>query len=99
MTITVTLDEVTSTTSSHTATRYPATGVGAGLWSVSWLPGRILTRDEATTAIRIAELADDFDETSLSCLSRWAYELGLDATQAWDIVNSATPATPVGAHR
>lgn len=88
MTLTVTVDAITADATAHTACRYPATGVGTGLWAVSWLPGWILTRDEAATAMRIAvftaSVGDDFTGC-LTQLATWAFELGLDAEQAWNL--------------
>src|SRR5216684_8169550 len=48
--ITITDTSMTSPATPHTAA---ATGQG---WKVSWLPGRMLTRDQATTAMVIANL-------------------------------------------
>ena len=48
--ITITDTSMTSPATPHTAM---ATGRG---WEVSWLPGRMLTRDQATTAMVIANL-------------------------------------------
>ena len=94
MTLTITVDDITSPATTHTAYRYPSTGVGAGLWGVSWLQGRLLTRDEAITAIRIAAFAQGAGEGSLGQLCTWATELGLDAAEAWRLVtqNAAVPA-------
>lgn len=91
MSLTVTLDTITSTVSSHTATRHRSTGVGPGLWSVSWLPSRLLTRDEAVTAMRIAEFTTSADEAFFGELARWAYELDLTAEQAWDLAIAPAP--------
>lgn len=79
--ITITDTSMTSPATPHTAT---ATGQG---WKVSWLPGRILTRDQATTAMVIANLvgcrgvprADDPIWLHLDC---WAAELRLTAPGA-----------------
>ena len=87
--LTVTLDAITSDATPHTARRHPATGVGTGLWAVTWLPARVLTRDQAITAIRIAAFAAGIGEGSLGQLARWAYELDLDAEQAWNLATSA----------
>ena len=48
--ITITDTNMTSPATPHTAT---ATGGG---WKVSWLPGRILDRNQATTAMVIANI-------------------------------------------
>jgi hypothetical protein len=45
---------MSSAATPHTATAWPAPGEPT-LWSVTWLPGRALTRDQAITAMTIAE--------------------------------------------
>lgn len=85
MSLTVTLDAITSDATTHTAHRHPATGVGTGLWAASWLPGHVLTRDQAITAMWIAAFTTGIGEGSLGQLARWAYELDLDAEHAWNL--------------
>jgi hypothetical protein len=79
--ITITEMTMTSPATSHTAT---ATGGG---WQVSWLPGRTLTRDQATTAMVIANLVGSkgvprADDPIWMHLDGWAAELGLAAPTA-----------------
>jgi hypothetical protein len=49
---------ITDTSMSSPATPHTAAATGGG-WTVSWLPGRILTRDQATTAMVIANIVGD----------------------------------------
>jgi hypothetical protein len=71
-----------------------ATMVALGCWEVSWLPGKTMTRSQATTAMVAADLLAQ-QGTSLTHLSRthvlalahWAEELGMIVSQvltAWD---------------
>jgi hypothetical protein len=72
--------------------------VGLGRWEVSFLPGRILTRSQATTAMVAADVMaargtvlDDLDETYRLALAHWAIELDMLLTQlltAWDYANA-----------
>ncbi len=80
MTITITSHAIRGTDTSHTATRY-----GAG-WVVSWLPGRVLTQDEAVTAMKIAAAARTarrHDGLLRTRAHEWAAELGLPGPRAW----------------
>ena len=51
MSIGITNDQMTCNTTGHTAHR------GEAGWQVSWLPGRTLTRNQATTAMVFGEAA------------------------------------------
>lgn len=79
--------EITSNTTSHTVTAHPVPGQPA-TWTVSWLPGHVLTRNEAITAMTIAEAtatpADPWNtpENQRLNLQSWAAELGLTADEA-----------------
>lgn len=73
----------------HTARWSPdAAADGNGAWVVSWLPGRrLLTRDQAITAMTLAEMATTGDPLLSSRLfENWASELGLTARQALDML-------------
>jgi hypothetical protein len=65
--------EMSSDLTRHTARMWPAPAdaCGVSLWSVSWLPGRLLTQNQAVTAMTIAEAvgahADDLADNG----SRW----------------------------
>jgi len=54
MTLTITDRMIRSAYTRHTATAWPVSGEPT-LWTVSWLPGRNLTRDQAQSAMGIAE--------------------------------------------
>ena len=79
--ITITDTHMSSPDTPHTAT------VTGGGWEVSWLPGRTLDRNQAITAMTIADIvgstgvprADDPVWLHLDC---WAAELGLTAPGA-----------------
>lgn len=80
MSTTITDDTMTSTNSPHTARRVD------GGWTVSWLPDRILDRNQALTAMTIAELVATNHVTPGSRywlhLRAWAAELGLTESEA-----------------
>jgi hypothetical protein len=68
------------------ATRHTARRAGDGSWEVSWLPGWALTRDQATTAMMLAERVAAgtglHDDGVWAHLEAWAAELGLSAPDA-----------------
>jgi hypothetical protein len=69
-----------STTSGHTAQR-----LAAGGWVLSWLPGRVLTRNQAVSGLLLADTAGDGLEPGDSrwpSLDSWAQELGLSGPEA-----------------
>jgi hypothetical protein len=75
--------EMTSDITRHTATR---TDDG---WTVTWLPGRTLTRDEAITAMTVAEMVIERAHILADPSSKlwwfvdgWAAELGVTAAFA-----------------
>lgn len=80
----------------HTATAWPVPGEPT-LWSVTWLPGRALTRNQAITAMTIAEMTAEPADTENGTegwqlhLGSWAAELGLSADEAAEMA-SAPPA-------
>jgi hypothetical protein len=53
MSVKITDTEMTSDLTTHTAKLWPFQGAPA--WSVTWLPGRVLTHNQALTAMTIAE--------------------------------------------
>lgn len=81
MPLTITDTEMTSDETTHTAKLWPFEGEPT--WSVTWLPGRILTTGQAVTAMTIAETvachAEHIDEHGdwELFVDGWAAELGL----------------------
>jgi hypothetical protein len=82
MTLTITGTTMTSDQSVHTARRVP----DRNGWEVSWLPGQILDRNTAITAMTLADTAaeDDPDERHQlwPLIQSWAGELGLTTHEA-----------------
>jgi hypothetical protein len=79
--IRITDTHMTSPNTPHTAS---ATGDG---WEVSWLPGRTLDRNQATTAMTIADIVGGrgiglSDDPIWPFLDNWAAELGLSGSDA-----------------
>jgi hypothetical protein len=76
-------DGITSDRTIHTA--LPATDA-RHLWEVSWLPGRRVSRDNAITAMVLADLASpgemDAGHWLWPHVEGWASELGLTAPKA-----------------
>ena len=91
MTITIGDDRMASDVTPHFAEL-----IGEGLWRVSWLPERTLSRNEATTAMTLAEMVArgvrDGDR-HWPFVVGWAQELGLSGTQAAQRVRQAPPAS------
>lgn len=62
-------------------------GVGAD-WTVSYLPGRLLTQSQATTAMILAEYVDvmpagkEFDSGHWARIETWAAELNISGAEA-----------------
>jgi hypothetical protein len=83
MALTINDRDMTSDQTPHGAR--PASG-GAHQWEMSWLPGRRLTRNEAITAMVLAETTSTADTSELDrmrpFIQGWADELGLTADQA-----------------
>lgn len=68
-------------------------------WEATWLPGRALTRNEAITAMTIAEAVAARDLTDpgdpLRChVDGWAAELGLTGQEAISRASAAPRYTP-----
>jgi hypothetical protein len=89
----------------HTAAVLPGVTVEGGptAWGVTWLPGRLLTRNQAVTAMTIAEVVAEHDAPGdplraghrlWAHLESWAAELGIaDPRTAIELVWAA-PAAP-----
>jgi hypothetical protein len=89
---------ITETFMSSPATPHAARAAGEG-WEVSWLPGRTLTRNQATTAMVIANVVGDkgvglADDPIWPHLDGWAGELGLSGADA--VARVSEPPTPDG---
>ena len=84
---------IIDTSMSSAATPHTATAKGEG-WEVSRLPGRTLTRDEATTAMVTANIVGSrgvghSDDRIWPHLDNWAAELGLSGPNA--VVRASEP--------
>ena len=85
----------TAMTSDHTGhTARPAPGHPHG-WEVSWLPGQILDRDSAITAMVLAHTAAQSElhegHRLWPAIQSWAQELGLTGTDAIARVSQPPP--------
>jgi hypothetical protein len=93
MTLTITGTTMTSDHSAHTARQAPGREGG---WEVSWLPGQVLDRNSAVTAMILADTAAATDlhegHRLWPHIQGWAAELGLTGPDA--ITMTAQP--PVG---
>ena len=82
MTLTINDTSMTSDQSAHTARHAP----GRSGWEVSWLPGQILDRNTAITAMTLADTAAEPDlhegHRLWPHIQSWAEELGLTAPDA-----------------
>jgi hypothetical protein len=86
MSIRITDDLMESDETGHRAMRVSAP-CQPQQWRVSWLPGRVLGRNEAVTAMTLAEtLSDGPPATHVGRLlvSAYAVELGLDTAEVLD---------------
>jgi hypothetical protein len=83
MGLTINDTSMTSTHTGHTARQAPGRPDG---WEVSWLPGQILDRNSAITAMVLADTVaqDDLHEGHRLWphIQGWAEELGLTGTDA-----------------
>jgi len=95
MSLTIDDTAMTSDQSAHTARRSPERNG----WEMSWLPGRILDRNRAVTAMTLADAAAEHDLHQRHRLwphiQGWAGELGLSAPEAI----SMTFQSPCGINR
>ena len=82
MTLTIHDTTMTSDQTAHTARHAPSRNG----WEVSWLPGQILDRNTAITAMILADLAGEEDlhegHRLWPHLQAWAEELGLTGPEA-----------------
>lgn len=65
---------------------------GSGYWHVSWLPGDGVSREQAITAMTLAEVVATQDVSTdpwLLLVEGWADELGLTAQRAVGLLTSA----------
>lgn len=95
MTLTINDTTMTSDRSAHTARHSP----DPNGWKVSWLPGRLLGRNTAITAMTLTDIAGPDDLHTRQQLwphiESWAGELGLTATDA--LAQAAQPPGSVSA--
>jgi hypothetical protein len=81
----LTIDDtiMTSDQSAHTARQVPGQRHG---WEVSWLPGRIVDRDTAITAMILADIASTGDirpgHRLWPAVESWSAEVGLTGPDA-----------------
>lgn len=87
--------QISDTTMASNQTRHTATATRAG-WEVTWLPGRALTRNQAVTAMTIAEWVTVHRDALAGGLSpewvhlaAWAGELGLTPERALLLASKA----------
>lgn len=87
---------MTSEITAHWAVQIPGR---PGCWLVSWLPGRVLDRNQAITAMTLAETVTTHptpDEPGRWVYGGWAEELGLPLVQAQTSILAHPPAMPTG---
>jgi hypothetical protein len=95
VTLTITDETMTSDETSHNACRlWTEANPGADEWSVSWLPGRRLTRNETITAMTLAEVVasgiGDHTDKRWPHIDGWAAELGLSGPDAVGKISAIT---------
>ncbi|HUZ53103.1 MAG TPA: hypothetical protein VMU94_11320 [Streptosporangiaceae bacterium] len=90
MTLSITEKTMTSDTTPHSAHRHPELNA----WRVTWLADRELTRNQAMTAMMLAEKAAAQELPSerdfWPHIDGWAAELGLGSSDAIGRIVSAT---------
>ena len=98
MTLTINDTTMTSDQTAHTARQAPGS---QHLWEVSWLPGRVLDRNSAITAMVLADQAGVHDLNERHRLwphiESWAGELGLTGPDA--VARASQPAAETSSHR
>ena len=91
MAMKITDTQMTSDQTRHTAAVVPGAVIEAGptAWGVSWLPGRLLLRNQAITAMTIAEVVathkfqvDGGNDPIWLHIDSWAAELGITGPHA-----------------
>ena len=97
MTLTINDTTMTSDQTAHTARQAPSR---EHHWEVSWLPGRVLDRNSAITAMALADQAGVHDLNERHRLwphiERWAAELGLTGHDAVNRISQ--PGSPGQQH-
>ena len=91
MAIEITDTQMSSSEVPVTATR--SFSADSGTWAVSWLPGRLLTRNQAITAMTLADvLGQDVpaDSRLWPHIGGWAGELGLSTAEALQLLKGGT---------
>jgi hypothetical protein len=90
MTVTINDATMTSDQTAHTARQAPGRQY---LWEVSWLPGKVLDRNSAITAMTLADLVGEGELNERHRLwpfiEGWAAELGLTGSDAVDRVSQS----------
>ena len=83
MALTISDDSISGDHTRHSARRDPG---NPRAWTVSWLPGQLLDRNSAITAVILAEVADantpQAGDRLWPHIEGWAAELGLTAPEA-----------------
>lgn len=77
MTLTITDEALTSD-----ATRHPDPVPGERGWVVSWMPERVLSRNQAITAMTIAEAVAQQGDHAHALIGSLAHELGMTGPEA-----------------
>jgi hypothetical protein len=93
MALTINDTDMTSDQSLHTARQAPGHRYG---WEVSWLPGQVLDRDTAITAMILADIAATGDiypgHRLWPAVESWSAEVGLTGPDA--IARASQPPPP-----
>jgi hypothetical protein len=90
MNLLITQDVIVSQDTGHTAARVE------GGWTLSWLPGRVVDRDQAVTGMTLAEtVAETWGPVDLRSplIRSFAAELGLSAAEAIELTTATDPIT------
>jgi hypothetical protein len=97
MTLTINDTTMTSDQTAHTAHLAPGSQHG---WEVSWLPGQILDRNTAITAITLADITGEpglhEGHRLWAAVQSWSAELGLSGA---DAITRATQPPPTAARQ
>ena len=95
--MTLTINDTTMTSDQTTHVTRQAPGPQHG-WEVSWLPGQILDRNTAITAMTLADLASEpglhEGHRLWPAVQSWSAELGLSGA---DAITRATQPSPTAA--
>ena len=93
--MTLTINDTTMTSDQTTHVARQAADPQRG-WEVSWLPGRVLDRNTAITAMTLADLASELDlgegHRLWPAVQSWSAELGLSETDALTRASQPPPA-------